>query len=140
MSVPKVITNVDKQSLSVIKKDIASHGCILLYYWNQCGHCIHFKETWEKLKKTFGNKKQFYEIELSTIRQSPDEFKSITGFPTIVAFVGDGSKKEYYSGSRDFQTLSSFITKTVPDYKSETSKTQKPKKSKNQKPKKSKNQ
>lgn len=122
MSVPKVITNVDKHNLSIIKKDIATHGCILLYYWNQCGHCIHFKDTWEKLKKMYGDSKQFYEIELSTIRQSPNEFKTITGFPTIVAFIGNGNKKEYFTGTRDFQTVAKFISDTVPDYGSKTSK------------------
>lgn len=113
---PKVINKVDEKSLSTIKDDISSHGCILLYHWKDCGHCRSFMSTWDDLKEKYGNLKQFYEIELSTIRKAPEVFKSITGFPTIVAYVGDGSKKIRFEKSRDINTVSEFIETNVPDY------------------------
>jgi hypothetical protein len=72
--------------------------------------------TWDKLKEKYGNIKQFYEIELLTIRQAPDVFKSITGFPTIVAYVGNGSNKVRFQNSRDEKSVSQFIEANVPDY------------------------
>ena len=78
-------------------------------------------------KKKYGNIKQFYEIELSTIRQAPDVFKSITGFPTIVAYVGDGNKKIRFNDTRDESTVSSFIKSNVPDYDKPKSKQKKEK-------------
>lgn len=127
---PKVINKVDNKSLNTVMKDISSHGCILLYHWKDCGHCRNFMPTWDKLKDKYGNIKQFYEIELTTIRQAPDVFKSITGFPTIVAYVGNGSNKVRFQNSRDEKTVSQFIEENVPDYdkpKSESKSESKPK-------------
>ena len=113
---PKVIEKVDSKSLNTVIKDISSHGCILLYHWKDCGHCRSFMPVWDILKKKYGDIKQFYEIELSTIRQAPEVFKSITGFPTIVAYVGEGSNKVRFQNSRDEETVSEFIEENVPDY------------------------
>ena len=113
---PKIINKVDNKSLDTVMKDISSHGCILLYHWKDCGHCRSFMPTWDKLKEKYGNIKQFYEIELTTIRQAPNVFKSITGFPTIVAYVGNGSNKVRFQNSRDEKTVSQFIEENVPDY------------------------
>ena len=113
---PKVIEKVDSKSLNKVIDDISSHGCILLYHWKDCGHCRSFMPVWDILKKKYGDIKQFYEIELSTIRQAPEVFKSITGFPTIVAYVGEGSNKVRFQNSRDEETVSEFIEENVPDY------------------------
>ena len=113
---PKVIEKVDSKSLNKVINDISSHGCILLYHWKDCGHCRSFMPVWDILKKKYGDIKQFYEIELSTIRQAPEVFKSITGFPTIVAYVGEGSNKVRFQNSRDEETVSEFIEENVPDY------------------------
>ena len=113
---PKVINRVNNKSLNTIIDDISSHGCILLYHWKDCGHCRSFMPVWDNLKDKYGNIKQFYEIELSTIRQAPEVFKSITGFPTIVAYVGNGSNKVTFEKSRDIKTVSQFIEDYVPNY------------------------
>jgi thiol-disulfide isomerase/thioredoxin len=133
---PKVIDKVDTKSLNTIIKDISEHGCILLYHWNDCGYCKRFMPTWQELKDTYGNVKQFYEIELSTIRQAPETFKSITGFPTIVVYTGDGSAKIRYEQERDFNTVAKFIQLNVPDY--DKPKSPSPPKSKSPSPPKSK--
>ena len=127
---PKIIDKVDSKSLNKVIKDISSHGCILLYHWHDCGHCRSFMPVWDILKKKYGNIKQFYEIELSTIRQAPDVFKSITGFPTIVAYVGDGNKKIRFNDTRDETSVAQFIKSNVPDYDKPKSKQKKEKKEK----------
>jgi thiol-disulfide isomerase/thioredoxin len=114
---PKIIDKVDNKSLNTVIKDISSRGCILLYHWKDCGYCRSFMPIWDKLKEKYGNIKQFYEIELTTIRQAPDVFKSITGYPTIVAYVGNGSSNKIrFHNSRDEKTVSQFIEENVPDY------------------------
>ena len=127
---PKIIENVDSKSLDKIKKDISMNGCILLYYWTKCYYCEKFKPIWEELKKRYGDNKQFYKIELSTIQKAPNEFKAITGFPTIVAYVGDGTSKRirYSNMSRDINSVSNFIEENVPDYKEDPNKIVKKKK------------
>jgi thiol-disulfide isomerase/thioredoxin len=114
---PKIIDKVDNKSLNTVIKDISSHGCILLYHWKDCGYCRSFMPIWDKLKEKYGNIKQFYEIELTTIRQAPNVFKSITGYPTIVAYIGNGSSNKIrFQNSRDEKTVSQFIEENVPDY------------------------
>ena len=115
---PKVIEKVDANSLNHIINDISTNGCILLYHWHDCGHCRNFMPIWNILKDKYGNVKQFYEIELTTIRQAPEVFKSVTGFPTIVAYVGNGSDKVRFEKTRNMDSLSQFIEEYVPDYKS----------------------
>jgi hypothetical protein len=77
---------------------------------------------WDILKDKYGHVKQFYEIELSTIRQAPEVFKSINGYPTIVAYLGNGSEKVKFENTRNMENLSSFIEKHVPDYDKSKSK------------------
>ena len=119
---PKIITKVDDKSLNVLTNDISSHGCIILYHWDNCGYCRNFMPIWDILKDKYGHIKQFYEIELSTIRQAPEVFKSIKSYPTIVAYVGNGSEKVKFEDTRNMENLSSFIEKNVPDYNKSESK------------------
>ena len=113
---PKVITKVDDKSLNVLINDISSHGCIILYHWDNCGYCRNFMPIWDILKDKYGHVKQFYEIELTTIRQAPEFFKSIKSYPTIVAYVGNGSEKVKFEDTRNMENLSSFIETYVPNY------------------------
>jgi thiol-disulfide isomerase/thioredoxin len=119
---PKIITKVDDKSLNVLTNDISSHGCIILYHWDNCGYCRNFMPIWDILKDKYGHIKQFYEIEFSTIRQAPEVFKSIKSYPTIVAYVGNGSEKVKFEDTRNMENLSSFIEKHVPDYNKSESK------------------
>ena len=133
---PKVITKVDDKSLNSLINDISSHGCIILYHWDNCGYCRNFMPIWDILKDKYGHMKQFYEIELTTIKQAPTFFKSINSFPTIVAYLGNGSEKVKFENTRNMENLSSFIEKHVPDYsKSESKPKSKPKPKPNPKPK-----
>ena len=135
---PKIITKVDDKSLNVLTNDISSHGCIILYHWDNCGYCRNFMPIWDILKDKYGHIKQFYEIELSTIRQAPEVFKSIKSYPTIVAYVGNGSEKVKFEDTRNMENLSSFIEKNVPDYNKSESKSKSEPKTKS-KPKTKKN-
>ena len=129
---PKIITKVDDKSLNVLTNDISSHGCIILYHWDNCGYCRNFMPIWDILKDKYGHIKQFYEIELSTIRQAPEVFKSIKSYPTIVAYVGNGSEKVKFEDTRNMENLSSFIEKNVPDYNKSKSKSEPKSKSKSE--------
>jgi hypothetical protein len=53
------------------------------------------------------------------MQQAPEVFGNINSFPTIRMYLTN--KKINYDGSRDLNTLSSFIKSNVPDLKSSSS-------------------
>lgn len=118
------ITNVDKKSLNKLQSDIKKDGAtIILYHWNNCGHCHRFMPNWHQLKSMFGNLYNFYDIEYSKMQEAPNTFGNIHSFPTIRMYLTNG--KINYDGSRDVETLSKFIKSNVPPKKSLSQKSQK---------------
>ena len=87
-----------------------SNSEIVLYYANWCGHCQHFKPTWEALKPVFDKHGVKYsEYEESQNGDMIDK-AGIQGFPTI-RIKKDGNEYEY-RGSR---TADDIINEVIPD-------------------------
>jgi hypothetical protein len=118
------ITNVTPENLDEIYNNKTINGCIILYHWNNCGHCNRFKPTWDALKDIYGNTKQFYDIELTALREAEqyERFPTISSFPTIHVFPKNSEEYIEYSGTRDIDHLSNFIETTVPNKSTSTSK------------------
>ena len=107
------IKKVDKVSLDKLKSNIKKNGStIILYHWNRCGHCISFMPVWQQLKQMLADRYNFYDIELQTMQQAPYAFNSINSFPTIRMYLTNG--KITYDGSRDLNSISSFIKEKIP--------------------------
>ena len=118
------ITNVDKKSLNKLQSEIKKDGAtIILYHWNNCGHCHRFMPNWYELKSMLGNLYNFYDIEYSKMQEAPTVFGNIQSFPTIRMYLTND--KINYDGSRDIATLSKFIKSNVPPKKSLSQKSQK---------------
>jgi thiol-disulfide isomerase/thioredoxin len=59
---------------------------------NWCGHCVHFKPTWNELKKKHGNKNfLFIDVEESLVPPIYPAIKNL-GFPSIFMKI----KNEWY--------------------------------------------
>jgi len=43
------ITKVDDKHIEELKKDLTKNGGIVLYHWNNCGHCRNFMPTWDRI-------------------------------------------------------------------------------------------
>lgn len=80
---------------------------IYLFYANWCPACVAFKPTWDELKKYYGNKVNFIDIEDTEKERSKDmQTKlgiSVSGFPTIVMVNKD--KTTVYNGDRSKETM-----------------------------------
>ena len=110
------ITKVDKKSLDNLKKDIKQNGAtIILYHWNNCGHCRTFMPIWDRLKSMFRNSYNFHDIEFSKMQEAPAVFGKIHSFPTIRMYLTDG--KINYEGSRDLNVISNYIKSNIPERK-----------------------
>ena len=105
------ITKVDDKHVEELKKDLTRNGGIVLYHWSSCGHCRNFMPTWDRVTGFMRNYPS-YKIEYDYMSQAPRYFGHITSFPRIVAYY-NGQKHEY-EGSRDPDSLSEFIKKTIP--------------------------
>ena len=111
------IEKVDKKSLDNLKSNIKKRGAtIILYHWNNCGHCHRFMPIWDELKSMLKNAYNFHDIEYSKMQEAPAAFGNIQSFPTIRMYLTNG--KINYEGNRDINSLSSFIKSNVPDLKS----------------------
>jgi len=111
-------TRTTKKPITTIKTnaDASKFGsdmrssCIILYYWNSCGHCHAFRPLWEELSLRYGNDVPFYEIEYNDMTLFPEKYRK-SSFPTI---VGYNQSQEYeYNQSRTLNDLSRFIEQQV---------------------------
>lgn len=89
-----------------------------------CGHCQALVNTWEEL----ATKYEFAKDKVTIARVDADDHKElgrrfgVQGFPTLKWFDGKSDKPTDYSGGRDLDSLSDFITeKTGIKIKSKTS-------------------
>jgi hypothetical protein len=105
------ITKVDDKHVKELKKDLTKNGGIILYHWNSCGHCRNFMPVWDRVTSLLENYPS-YKIEYDYMSQAPQYFGHINSFPRIIAYF-NGHKYEY-QGSRDHDSLSNFIQKTIP--------------------------
>lgn len=77
-----------------------------------CGHCRNLAPTYEQLGQAFAHAKDkvhISKVDADAERELGRRFH-IQGFPTIKFFDGKSEKAEDYSGGRDLESLTSFIT------------------------------
>ena len=107
----KSITSIKTQSDAKKFASDMKNNCIILYYWNSCGHCHSFRPLWEELSLRYGNETPFYEIELKEMNVLfPEKYRK-SSFPTIVGY--NKTKELAYDKSRTLNDLSRFIEQEV---------------------------
>ena len=79
---------------------------VILFKADWCGHCNHFKPTWEKVSELYNKKFNFvvYDADKQT-----DKFKEykVDAFPTVL--VKNGSNVVPYDGDRSIGDLNDFL-------------------------------
>jgi thiol-disulfide isomerase/thioredoxin len=81
---------------------------IMLFKADWCGHCKHFKPTWEKISTSnkYNNKFNFIMFDADTQSDKFTEYK-VDAFPTIL--IKDGNIVKPYEEDRSFEVLSEFL-------------------------------
>lgn len=76
-----------------------------------CGHCKNLAPVYEELASSFESNKdvQIAKVDADAERDLGKRF-GIQGFPTLKWFDGKSDKPTDYSGGRDLESLSNFIT------------------------------
>lgn len=77
-----------------------------------CGHCKNLAPVYEDLAQVFEfakDKVQIAKVDADAERELGKRF-GVQGFPTLKWFDGKSDKPEDYSGGRDLESLSAFIT------------------------------
>ena len=77
-----------------------------------CGHCKNLAPTYEELSKAFAyadNKVTVAKVDADENRSLGQRF-GVQGFPTLKWFDGKSDTPQPYSGGRDLESLSEFIT------------------------------
>jgi protein disulfide-isomerase A6 len=92
---------------------IGGKPALVEFFAPWCGHCKSLAPVYEQLAQEFA----FAKDKLVIAKVDADSEKSlgkrfgVQGFPTIKFFDGKSEKPEDYSGGRDLESLSEFLTK-----------------------------
>ncbi len=79
---------------------------IYLFKAGWCGHCKHFRETWNALANKFSTKVNFIAYDSNENKKEMKEWR-VNGFPTII--FRKGSKASEFNGDRDIDSVIKFI-------------------------------
>jgi len=82
------------------KERFGTRPMVILYYRHDCPACIRFVDTWNKLRKRFGEQIRFQATEIT-----PDD---VTYYPTIV-MINDELKKIRYDGNYTYDNVVAWI-------------------------------
>ena len=110
------------EDLDKLQKAKNESNILVWYYAEWCGHCQMMKEEWEKLVKSNPH------VDLAKVSDdyiSPDD--NIRGYPTIKLFksnkTASGKRNTDvidYQGSRDAESLKTFLNENVKEKKQQT--------------------
>ena len=93
----------------MLKKNMNGGGNdiqIMLFKADWCGHCKHFKPTWEKISEMYKSKYNFVIYDADNQTDKFKEYK-VDAFPTVL--VKTSNNIITYDGDRSFDDFNNFI-------------------------------
>lgn len=105
---PHIIINKDNHKVFSKINDIDK--VVILYHWNQCGHCIELMKIWNKILDKVKDKAFIFEVEYSNLKFLPDKYKNILGFPSIICY-NHGEYDSEFKNKRTASNIEKFIKK-----------------------------
>lgn len=84
----RLVADIDKRPL----KFTGSKPAVVDFYAVWCGPCMAVSPVFEQLAATYGNKVDFYKVDIDEERQISSAF-NVRSIPTLVFFSADGSQK-----------------------------------------------
>jgi len=110
---PSTVTTIKNEShAKKFVKDANTDSCIILYYWNNCGHCHSFMPIWEQIKERFNTQKKIYEVEYNDMNNLFPQNLKMFSYPSIVSYH-ESKPINFIEHSRTFENVSDFINKYV---------------------------
>jgi thiol-disulfide isomerase/thioredoxin len=95
----------------VLEQKVNNDNAIIVYHWNNCGHCRMFMPILHELlerDRNLKNNAMIFELEYGNFDFVPKPFTNVSAFPSIVAYK-NGIKKEEFDEQRTSENLRSFI-------------------------------
>ena len=96
----------------MLKKNMNGGGNdiqIMLFKADWCGHCKHFKPTWEKISEMYKYKYNFVIYDADNQTDKFKEYK-VDAFPTVLVKTSNTSNNIItYDGDRSFDDFNNFI-------------------------------
>jgi thiol-disulfide isomerase/thioredoxin len=96
-----------------MEEKVNNGKAIIVYHWNNCGHCRAFMPILHQLleqDRNLRDRSNLFEIEYSNFGFVPKPFTNVSAFPYIVAYE-NGQKREEFEDQRTPEKLRSFITR-----------------------------
>ncbi len=96
---------------SLLQKKKDNDRVIIVYHWNNCGHCRTFMPIlYDLLNKDneLAKLANIFEVEYSDFKFLPKELTNVSAFPSVVA-IEKGKKKDEFKEQRTQENLKDFI-------------------------------
>ena len=96
-----------------LEEKVNNGKAIIVYHWNNCGHCRAFMPILHQLledDRNLRDRSNLFEIEYSNFGFVPKAFTNVSAFPYIVAYE-NGRKIEEFEEQRTPEKIRSFITR-----------------------------
>jgi len=119
LSIKKFINTyiTDNKPVSTLIDTSDSKPDMMLFKSDGCGHCEHFKKTWEMLNTipVMMDKINFITLDAEKDKEDFEKYK-INGYPTLLLNDKSNGKIYEYNGDRDIESLQVFINEytTIP--------------------------
>jgi len=102
-----------KISGGFLEKKKNNDKIIIVYHWNNCGHCRTFMPILYNLlheNQDLMKMANIFEVEYDNFKFLPDDLTNVSAFPSVVA-IDKGNKIGEFSEQRTPENLKDFITK-----------------------------
>jgi hypothetical protein len=92
-----------------------NNNAIIVYHWNNCGHCRLFMPLLYKtleINKQLKENANVFEIEYSNFNFIPNYLRNVNAFPYIVAY-NKGNITEEFNDQRTIPKIEAFISRNT---------------------------
>lgn len=109
----KILEITKKNKKTSHKVLLGPKPVIMLFYWNQCGHCKMFEPTWKQIASRLDSKSgiRMCQIEYNNQTALPDTIKPLNSFPTVVAIQKGYIMQTYNGPVRTVDAIENFMRK-----------------------------
>lgn len=118
----KITKDNSKKLLEFMNKNTV----IILYHWNNCGHCRELEPLWQSSVNNIPTSYSVCDIEFDDMKHLDKDITTTNLFPAIIAYK---NKKicDTFQKSRTIENISEFINKHISNTKTKPKAKPKPK-------------
>lgn len=107
-------TKINSRNYKKILENMKDKFVVILYYWDNCGHCHELRPIWESSIKSLKKIDKFdiCEVEYSNMHYLENDIKTMHAFPSIIVYKNKNIYDEFKE-NRTPENILAFLKKYV---------------------------